>query len=74
MAATEFVQVCTFTSGSPACNWVDLNNIAVSNSQDLLTAFNVDAFELGVGAVLAFFAVGFGVGLLVSTIRKARTL
>jgi hypothetical protein len=72
MALTGFVQVCTFTTGVPVCNWVDVSNIAGSSSTDLLSAFNLDAFELGVGAVLSFFAVGFGVGLLVSTIRKAR--
>lgn len=35
--------------------------------------FDVAAFELGVQGVLTIWAVGLGVGLIISVVRKLRT-
>jgi hypothetical protein len=46
------------------------NFLAVSTA----FGFDLEAFELAVGASLLMFGIGFGIGLIVQAVRRARTL
>jgi hypothetical protein len=68
-ALTGFVQVCADTDAM-SCVWVSVSELL--QTADPLGAFDLPSFEIGVGAVLTFFGIGFGVGLFISTLRKLR--
>ena len=81
--ALKFIQACsswtTNPDGSASCSayeWVQAYLLPpeVEGQLDLLIqgGFSSDLFQVGFLGTLSLFAVGFGVGLIVSVIRKAR--
>lgn len=83
MAGTVTIQVCkqfTETGGSTSCSefeWVQaylLPPEAEGYLTLLMGGFDASAFRLGFAGAMGLFAVGFGVGVVLSIMRKARSV
>ncbi|MWV13746.1 hypothetical protein F3I62_16725 [Pseudomonas sp. R-28-1W-6] len=81
--ATEFIQVCrawtTNTDNSASCSsfeWIQGYVLPpeAEGQLDLLIqgGFSAELFQIGFGGTLTLFAIGFGVGLVISQLRKLK--
>ena len=75
MGPQVYVQVCSTFDQSGQCVeavWQLAYLASDSTEFEAFTAFDPEAFWAGFGYTLTFFAIGFGIGLVLAVIRKAR--
>ena len=75
MGPQVYVQVCSTFDQSGQCSqaaWQLAYLASDSTEFEAFTAFDPEAFWLGFGSTLTFFAIGFGIGLVVAVFRKLR--
>lgn len=69
----QFQSITTPTGGFEACDWLYMTGSDYTSFQGVFG--NVDASLIAFGSIgaVAMWAAGFGVGLVISTVRKFRT-
>ena len=75
MGSQVYVQVCSTFDQLGQCvqpAWQLAYLPSDSTEFEAFTAFDPEVFWFGFGSTLTFFAIGFGVGLVVAVLRKLR--
>ncbi len=75
MGPQVYVQVCSTFDQAGQCVesvWQLAYLASDSTEFEAFTAFDPESFWTGFGSTLTFFAIGFGIGLLLSVMRKMR--
>ena len=75
MDGKEYIQVCASFSELGEClqrEWVLAYLPSTEADMVSFYGFDSDAFAYGFGGVVTMFAVGFGIGLVLAIMRKAR--
>ncbi|MBW7902268.1 MAG: hypothetical protein H3C26_12355 [Rhodocyclaceae bacterium] len=59
--------------GYESCEWLYMSGAEYASLQGATTGIDTALIALGAGGAVAMWAAGFGVGLVISTVRKFRT-